>query len=1191
MYYAGKHLRLWKFARAALCGAMLQVGVAADEWDDDWIDGLGEVDPAALFDDLFEWEDEPVEPEPDDALEVTPAMAAMFEGMTLAQDELYDEAIPLLEQAIDKDPTLVGAWSTLGWAYWVLDRREEAESLWNRLVTIAPSEPTGYNLLAQVATRDADFDRAAQLYLTSLELNPDQYDIRLNLARVWLWGGQHRRAAALLQELFEEDPDRIDVEIELAWALYTDEQYEAAIEHWNNINEWIPDNPTFLLARANVLLLLGALDEAAMDAEHVLEIDARNLEAMNILANLAVRGKRPEEAVTRLRQLMDYTDDDAAKAELAMRIAVYMKSILDQGSPLFTRSQILRVIRISLRYDDSVIGTHLFYGEMLTADRQFAAAAEVFQRVLDDFNPYARRAMFGLVETYLGRSQLDRAEQQLREIFNVLNANDPYRHLYWARLHLARGDVLEALDALDRLEYEGSQGAVFTLLYEGISPSEFAHLPSARQVRSQLMTLRRAGFQFITPSELPVFFDAKVPANRRERRPWLNRSARAVRYAWSGERPEEYADLSDYSPEMVAMLTFDGGLRNSFRYGTQIVDDLGIRAAMFVGVGDVLSPDQREVASFDEIREYHAGGQWEIHSRLWDAGQLAPLTADETAWGLPLVNRIWLPERERLETLREYQVRLRREFRDSRAVLARELGLDESEIHSVGYPEGEIGQEGHVNIEAFRVPDVVLNEADTVYQQGFMQHEYGYSLKADDALWLKRWQPGRQATARDVLRAAYQQHPVFQARRLRAEIAALTGRLHLALTQVELLKRDGYPEEDLAEVQDMIHRHLGRLVALPEVVEDITGGDGADSPFISLRRPHIGVEGRMSRANIMIDDREGSIYGGLYLNRRTGLQVRAGRGRIKQTVETNRFVEVQETSRSTQFIEEERVEDGEVTRSQTSRVTVETRTVLSNQIERTRFDVDKEFVGLALNYTHPSGSFTLGEARYYTFDGSSIDDESAYTFSLEHQWRPVLAIDMAARYHRGIVPSAREVIQFDSLGLRAIWRIRDYWHSNGLAYFAYYDDRNSLLKGELENLWQVSERYDVWFGFENMVDTVDRDSDLYWTPFWDQRHALILRLRRSYPNYSGQVRAHIGVQKSRVRREERDEFATALARGEAEGWSPGAGPRRGWERMVGFAGNVSRAFENGLEVSAEFNVNATDEYTEHSVSGALWYQF
>lgn len=41
------------------------------------------------------------EPEGPDPVETTPAMHAMYEGMTLAQDERHDEAIERLEWAIE----------------------------------------------------------------------------------------------------------------------------------------------------------------------------------------------------------------------------------------------------------------------------------------------------------------------------------------------------------------------------------------------------------------------------------------------------------------------------------------------------------------------------------------------------------------------------------------------------------------------------------------------------------------------------------------------------------------------------------------------------------------------------------------------------------------------------------------------------------------------------------------------------------------------------------------------------------------------------------------------------------------------------------------------------------------------------------------------------------------------------------
>lgn len=1127
-----------------------------------------------------------------DPLEVTPARDAMYQGMVFAQDGQHELAIPKLEWAIEQDPTLIGAWETLGWSYWLTDRRDDAANLWRRLVVIAPNEPMGYNLLAQVATREGKFDDARNYYETSLRLNPDQYETRLNLARVLLWSGKHMAAKTMLQKLFEEDPARVDVEIELAWTMYINEEYEDVIVHWNNIIEAIPDSAPFLLARANVLVLIGSLDEAAVDARRILELDPRNAGALELLTVLAMQKQDPETAVATMRQSMDLMDDDSMKAKMALNIAAYMKGQLDKESSLYSRQDILAVVRDSLDLDDRAVGAHLFLGEMLIMDKQFEAAERVFQHVLDEFNPQNERARTGLLETYFGRAQYDKVEQQLRVHYSQLNSNNPLRYIYWARLYFARGNLTAALDVLDRLEYEGSQGAVFTLLYHGLSPSEFSNMPSVRQLREQLMALRRDGFRFITPSELEVYFSQKKPASLTGDRPWLNRSVRSVKYAWTGEKPADDIALSDYTPDKVVMVTFDDGLRNSFRYGGQVAEDLGIRMTMFVGVGDVLSPDQRYVASFPEIRAYHDSGNWEVHSHLWDAGQLLPVT-EEGRTGLPLANQLWLAERNRQESLREYQNRVRREFRESQTVIARELGLEKQDIMAVAYPYGEIGQENDTNIRAFRVPEVILNESEITYKMGFLQSPSGYTMKTDDPMLYKRWEPDRTASARDVLRQAYRQHPVFTARRMRAEIAALSGRLHLANENLALLRRDGYPEEELKELEEYVNRSVGRLAALPEGAEDITGRDTGDEPWLSLRKPHLGAEGQITRANEMIDDRDYGLYAGLMLNRRLGLQVRAGAGEIRQVVRTNQLVEAVQTTTTSSSSTEQRIENGEVSNVQVNSTTTSSRTILSNRVTRTEYRADKTYFGGTLSYTHDSGSFTLANAGLQTLEGDEFDEggEEEPVFGLEHQWRPAPAIDMSARYARGLVPSAREMITYDSFGIRPYWRIRDGWHANGIGYFAYYDDQNSYLKAEIENYWVLSHRHDIWWGIRNSIDTVDRDSDLYWTPFWDQRHVLLLRLRRSFPDYYGQLRVHFGYQKTEPRREELDEYEVARVQGEEQGYSPGLGPDDDWEKMMGFAASVTRKFKNGFEFTGEVTVNAADDYTEHTALVRLQYNF
>lgn len=1124
-----------------------------------------------------------------DPLEVTPARDAMYQGMVLAQDGKHEEAIIKLEWAIREDPTLIGAWETLGWSYWLTDRRKDAEALWRRLVVIAPNEPMGYNLLAQISTRDGRFKEAESLYETSLRLNPDQYETRLNLARVLLWSGNFARAKALLAKLFEEDPARVDVEIELAWAMYANEEYEDVIQHWNNINEAIPDNPTFLLARANVLVLIGSLDEAEVDARKVLELEPRNPGAIDLIVTLAMQKEDPTTAVEALKESMENAEDDRTKAKIANRAAAYMKSLVDADSDLYSRGDVLDMIQTSLDYDDYPVETHLFKGEMLLMDKQFAAAAGVFEEILEEMNPHNERARFGLLESYLGRAMYEEAEQQIRENFSLINPNNPFRHYFWARLYFSQGNTAAALEALDRLEYEGSKGAVFSLVYHGLSPSEFSPMPSVRQLQEQLMALRRDGFRFITPSELPLYFDQAKGAELTDERPWLFRLLQSIKYAWTGKKQEELPKLSDYTPDKVVMVTFDDGLRNSLRYGSQVAEDLGIRMTMFVGVGDVLSPNQRYVATFPELREFQETGNWEIHSHLWDAGQLLPV--DENGRnGLPLVNRLWLTDRERLESLREYQQRLRREFRESKRVLMRELELDESDLSAVAYPFGEIGTEYTSNIRAFRVPEVVLNEAEISYKMGFVQNAFGYTMKTDDRMLYKRWEPRRSATGREVLMQAYLQHPVFVARRMRAEIAGLSGRLHLANDNLALLRRDGYPEEEYKELSDQVIRTLGRLVPLPEGVEDLTTStDEGGEPLVSFRKPYIGAELDVTRANVMIDDREGTIFGGLNISRRLGLQVRFGSGQIRQTVTTNQFIETTKTSTETTFTTEERIEDGEVSNVQVTSSETVTRTILSNKIYKTTYRADKTYVGAAMNYTHDSGSFTLADFGLYSVSGDDMEDEGgdAFVFGLEHQWRPAPAIDMMGRFYHGVVPSARRLITYDSLAIRPFWRIRDGWQANGIGYFAFYDDRNSYLKVEVENYWVLSHQQDIWMGFRSSVDTVDRDSDYYWSPYWDQRHAAVLRLRRSFPDYFGQLKIHLGIQKTKPRQEDLDELAAATS----QGYEASSSLSEKWEDMMGFAGSVTRKFQSGFELTGEFSVNAGAEYTEHTALLRLMYTF
>ena len=1134
-----------------------------------------------------------------DAINVSSARNAMYEAMVDVQDENYEVAIPKLEWVLEQDPTLLGAWETLGWAYWLTDRKDDAIALWARLVEIAPNEPMGYNLMGQVATSDADFEKARSLYNKSLELNPAQYEIRVSLAQVLLWGGHREEAIEKFSTLFAEDPERTDIQIDLAWSLYGNEQYEESLVHWNAIVEAIPGHAGFLIARANVHLLMGMLEEAESDSYAALEVEPENLSALNILIALSIRNNRPRETVSRLMELQSKMEGRENKVRIAQQLAVYMDSVYEENPSIFSREEVIKTGKDAWDLDRDNVGSALFYAEALVSGKEFSAAADVFNYVLDNLNYHNDRARYGLMETYLGRAMIDEAEDQLVDNLRLFNPENPFRHVYWARIHFARGDFQLAMKALERLEREGARGAVFTLLYHGISPSEFSDMPSVRQLREQVMALRRDGFEFMTVSDLPAYFDGKSePAPAELDRPWLNRMVQSVKYSWTAEKPDEAEVLSDFTPEKKVIVTFDDGLRNSFRYGTMVAEEVDTKFTMFVGVGDVLSRMQRYVAHFPEIREYYATNRWEIQSHLWDAGTLFPVDKEGKKLRLPLPNRIWLKDKERMETLKEYQDRLRKEFSESRRVLAKELDIPLEKISSVAYPYGEIGQENVINIDLFEVTNVILNESEIAYDQGFIQNRFGYAMKGDNPLLYKRFEPYRHASGRYVLRQAYLQHPVYVARRMRAEIAALHGRYEMAMENVELLRRDGYPEEDLRELTKYVDRHLASLVALPDAVEDTAAGENKQEgrDLIEIENPYIGIDGRTVRANDVIDEEEVGIFAGFNLNRRTTLQIRASRGSIDQTFNspTNRVIELSTSRSGTARRTYNQIINGQNFRITENSSFTDNVSFQSNVVSELKYKADFEREEGLISYIHDSGAFTLFRAGYFELQpnrrGAKVEDE--FTYGVEHQWRPFPNMDFTAVYNHGVVPSAIELVSYDQLAFRPIWRVTDYWQATAIGSFSFYDDNNSFVNAEVENLWLLSEKLDVWAGLHSSLSTTDEDSDLYWSPFWEQRHYAIMEIRRNYPGLTTSLRGHLGFQKEKARDEDVQAFlnlqATAAEQG---GFSAGEGPDEDWNKLLGFSASISKTLDWGLELNGSFLVNATKAYTEHNVIGSILYRF
>jgi biofilm PGA synthesis lipoprotein PgaB len=193
------------------------------------------------------------------------------------------------------------------------------------------------------------------------------------------------------------------------------------------------------------------------------------------------------------------------------------------------------------------------------------------------------------------------------------------------------------LSAAQRRRYEAfrsqaGSGPPLILVYHDVEPRpDPPYTVTPAQLASHLAMLRAAGFTPVTAQQVT---------------------------AWVRGRP---------LPPRSVLVTFDDSTKGTWVYGDPVLAAAGFHAASFVITGWV-GTHQPYYLTWDELARMQASGRWDLesHSRLGHqrlpvdaAGQAAPA----------LINRLWLAGSQRLETIEEFQARVRADLEGSRADL------------------------------------------------------------------------------------------------------------------------------------------------------------------------------------------------------------------------------------------------------------------------------------------------------------------------------------------------------------------------------------------------------------------------------------------------------------------------------------------------------------------------------------------
>jgi tetratricopeptide (TPR) repeat protein len=168
---------------------------------------------------------EEIEPNLQKAVDLAPeywgAHASL--GLHFASTGRLDKARQEFQQLIELAPDNPSAYEYLGGLYVQEDRYAEARVAYEKALQLAPSSRV-YSNLGHVLKLEGNFDRAAQMFMRAIDLNPRNFYSWANLGSAYIWSTEnkpkapeaYRKAIALAEEERKSTPNDLQIVVRLA---------------------------------------------------------------------------------------------------------------------------------------------------------------------------------------------------------------------------------------------------------------------------------------------------------------------------------------------------------------------------------------------------------------------------------------------------------------------------------------------------------------------------------------------------------------------------------------------------------------------------------------------------------------------------------------------------------------------------------------------------------------------------------------------------------------------------------------------------------------------------------------------------------------------------------------------------------------------------------------------------------------
>jgi Flp pilus assembly protein TadD len=371
--------------------------------------------------------------------------------------------------------------------YFKQEQYREAILEYRNVLRIDQKEPAATRQLGLAHYQIGQFGVAFRYLTQAQQLDPDNTEVRLKLASIYILAGRPDDATAQVEAVLKKEPGNLDALVLFAGAANTPREVDEALARMRAVEPAFGTTAKLHLVLAGLYLRKQDTAAAEREIREAVAREPNSVESHMAMGNFLVSRRDLAGAEGEFRAAADLAPmGSLARVRLAdfyllMRRPEDARRVLKQSTEKapdslpawrllaqldFAEGKLADAVKsldVVLKKSPSDVDGHLLRGRVYLAQNDTTSAVQEFQTVLKS-EPRMPAAHYQLAVAYLRTGNTQQAKSELREVLNAAPGSVDATILL-AQLNIQSGAVQPAVEDLERvLKLQPQAGGAYLML-------------------------------------------------------------------------------------------------------------------------------------------------------------------------------------------------------------------------------------------------------------------------------------------------------------------------------------------------------------------------------------------------------------------------------------------------------------------------------------------------------------------------------------------------------------------------------------------------------------------------------------------------------------------------------------------------------------------------------------------------------